>query len=87
VLKLAYLSDIYAEIKRVEYLNARPWSYIDLASREVDSFQWTAEVMEEENGGKRESLFIISIIILLQVLTLYLIVDLQHNFNIVYNYI
>lgn len=24
MLKLAYLSDIYAEIKRVEYLNARP---------------------------------------------------------------
>jgi len=40
--------------------------------------------MEEENGRKEESLFIISIIILIQVLTLYLIVDLQHNFNIVY---
>lgn len=87
MLKLACLSDIYAEIKRVEYLNARPRTDIDLASREVDSFQWTTDVMEDENGGKRESLFIISIIILIQVLTLYLIVDLQHNFNIIYNYI
>jgi len=43
--------------------------------------------MEEENGRKRDSLFIISIIILIQVLTLYLIIDLQHNFTIVYNYI
>jgi hypothetical protein len=85
MLKLACLSDIYAEIKRVEYLNAGPWSDSDLGSREVDSFQWTADVMEEESGRKRDSLFII--IIWIQVLTLYLIIDLQHNFTIVYNYI
>ena len=59
----------------------------DLANREVDSFQWTADVMEKENGRKLDSLFIISIIILIQVLTLYLVIDLQHNFNIVCNYI
>ena len=87
MLKLACLSDISAEIKRVEYLNARPWSDSDLASREYDSFKWTADVMEEENGRKRDTLYISIIIILMQVLTLYLIIDLQHNFNIVYNYI
>jgi hypothetical protein len=43
--------------------------------------------MEEENGRKRDTLYISIIIILMQVLTLYLIIDLQHNFNIVYNYI
>jgi uncharacterized protein Veg len=43
------------------------------------------DVMEEENGRKRDSLFINSIIILIHVLTLCLIIDLQQNFNIVYN--
>lgn len=54
----------------------------DLVSREVDSFQWTADVMEEENGRKRVTLLMFSIIILIQILTLYLIIDLQHKLYI-----
>jgi hypothetical protein len=47
----------------------------DRASREDDSFQWKADVMEEENGRKQDCAFLIGIIILIQVLTLYLIID------------
>ena len=43
--------------------------------------------MEEENGRKQDSLLLVSIIILIQVLTLYLIMVWQHSFDFVYNYI
>jgi hypothetical protein len=59
----------------------------DRASREVDSFQWKADVMEEENGSKQDAVVLIGILISIQVLTLYLFLDLQHSFNIMHNYI